>query len=80
MLYAMWSAHSRCSWSDLAAAWVGLIVVVQNFISSSVNSHLFDFDRGMESASSGSLPVRWWPAPGESQQEHRRKIAEQQIP
>jgi hypothetical protein len=27
-------------------AWIGAIVVVQNFLSSLVNSHLFDFGQG----------------------------------
>lgn len=45
VLYAMWYFHLMLFWgSRRLAAWIGLIVVVQNFISSIFNSHLFDFD------------------------------------
>ena len=46
VLYAMWYFQLALFFERNLAAWVGLIVVVQNFISSSVNSHLFDFDEG----------------------------------
>jgi hypothetical protein len=46
ILYAMWYSHLLL-FTDLSlAAWVGLIVVVQNFVSSLFNSHLFDFNEG----------------------------------
>jgi hypothetical protein len=31
---------------SLFASWIGLVIVVQNFISSLFNSHLFDFHEG----------------------------------
>jgi O-antigen ligase len=47
VLYAMWYFHLMLFWrSTTLAAWVGLIVVVQNVISSLFNSHLFDFTEG----------------------------------
>ena len=43
----------RCGWSHLLlfrgeglVAWIGLMVVLQNFFSSLFNSHLFDFHEG----------------------------------
>lgn len=45
-LYAMWYFHLVLFLQRNLAAWVGLVVVVQNFVSSLVNSHLFDFDEG----------------------------------
>ncbi|MGY2803742.1 O-antigen ligase family protein [Bradyrhizobium sp. USDA 4506] len=52
VLYAMWGAHlllfkegfSRRKGSLLA--WIGLLAVAQNFVSSVLNSHLFDFYQG----------------------------------
>lgn len=46
VLYAMWYFHFVLFLDRNLAAWVGLVVVVQNFVSSLVNSHLFDFDEG----------------------------------
>ncbi len=46
VLYAMWYFQLALFFERNLAAWVGLVVIVQNFISSSVNSHLFDFDEG----------------------------------
>jgi O-antigen ligase len=46
LLYAMWLAHLRLLRGTSAAAWIGLLIVVQNFISSLFNSHLFDFVEG----------------------------------
>lgn len=47
ILYVMWFAHLRlfAGLSGLTA-WVGLVAVVENFISSLFNSHLFDFTEG----------------------------------
>lgn len=48
LLYAMWISHLvlfRRGGTDLAA-WTGLMVVVQNMVSSLLNSHLFDFHEG----------------------------------
>jgi len=42
----MWYFHLVLFLQRNLAAWVGLVVVVQNFVSSLVNSHLFDFDEG----------------------------------
>ena len=46
MLYAMWYFHLALFFERSFAAWIGLVVVVQNFVSSLVNSHLFDFHEG----------------------------------
>lgn len=46
VLYAMWYFHLRLFREAGFAAWIGLIVVVQNIVSSLLNSHLFDFHEG----------------------------------
>jgi hypothetical protein len=46
VLLAMWIAHLALFRSDNFAAWVGLVVVVQNIVGSLFNSHLFDFTQG----------------------------------
>jgi O-antigen ligase len=46
LLYAMWIAHLRLFTGEGLAAWIGLVVVVQNMASSLLNSHLFDFHEG----------------------------------
>ena len=47
VLYAMWFVHFLMFRGIGFAAWVGLLAVVQNVISSSLfNSHLFDFVPG----------------------------------
>lgn len=46
VLYAMWGAHLRLFSGTGLAAWVGLVAVVENFVSSLLNSHLFDFHEG----------------------------------
>ena len=46
LLYAMWLVHLSLFTSDGLAAWIGLVVVVQNITSSLLNSHLFDFHAG----------------------------------
>ncbi|WP_240535656.1 O-antigen ligase family protein [Bradyrhizobium sp. STM 3809] len=46
VLYAMWSIHLRLFLARNTAAWIGLAVVVQNIVSSLLNSHLFDFGPG----------------------------------
>jgi len=46
ILYAMWSSHLLLFGGFSLPAWIGLIVVVQNFVSSIFNSHLFDFTEG----------------------------------
>jgi hypothetical protein len=46
VLYAMWLVHLLLFRGDGLAAWIGLMVVVQNVISSLLNSHLFDFHEG----------------------------------
>ena len=46
VLLAMWCAHlwlfSGAGW----VAWTGMVVVIENIVSSLVNSHLFDFSQG----------------------------------
>ena len=46
VLYAMWYFHLQLFRGSLFSAWIGLVIVVQNFISSLLNSHLFDFHEG----------------------------------
>jgi O-antigen ligase len=46
VLYAMWSLHLLLFRGDGLAGWIGLLVVVQNVLSSLFNSHLFDFHEG----------------------------------
>ena len=46
LLYAMWLVHLLLFRGDGLANWVGLLVVVQNMVSSLFNSHLFDFHEG----------------------------------
>ena len=46
VLYAMWLAHLLLFRGDGLAAWIGLMVVVQNIFTSLFNSHIFDFHEG----------------------------------
>jgi len=46
LLYAMWLSHLRMFRGDDLAAWIGLLVVVQNIFTSLFNSHIFDFHEG----------------------------------
>lgn len=46
LLYAMWLSHFWLFRGAGLVAWFGTAVVVQNFVSSLVNSHLFDFTQG----------------------------------
>jgi O-antigen ligase len=46
VLYGMWLSHLLLFRGDGLAAWIGLVTVVQNFVSSLLNSHLFDFHEG----------------------------------
>jgi len=46
LLWAMWLAHLFLFRSKSVTAWLGLIVVVENILSSVVHSHLFDFNSG----------------------------------
>jgi O-antigen ligase len=46
VLYAMWYFHLQLFWGSFLPSWIGLVIVVQNFISSLLNSHLFDFHEG----------------------------------
>ncbi len=43
VLIAMWVAHFMLFRGMGLTAWIGVVVVVQNVMSSLVNSHLFDF-------------------------------------
>ena len=45
-LWAMWIAHLALFAGPGVIAWLGLIVVVENILSSTVHSHLFDFNSG----------------------------------
>jgi hypothetical protein len=42
----MWLSHLMLFQGEGLAAWIGLVVVVQNLVSSLFNSHLFDFHEG----------------------------------
>ena len=46
VLYAMWLVHLSLFQGSGLANWIGLLVVVQNMVSSLFNSHLFDFHEG----------------------------------
>jgi O-antigen ligase len=46
VLYAMWLAHLMLFRGEGLAAWIGLVVVVQNIFTSLFNSHLSDFHEG----------------------------------
>lgn len=45
-LYAMWMVHLLLFRGQGLANWIGLLVVVQNLVSSLFNAHLFDFVEG----------------------------------
>jgi O-antigen ligase len=46
ILWAMWIAHLALFRGSSVVAWLGLVVVTENIISSAVHSHLFDFNNG----------------------------------
>ncbi|HTQ32578.1 MAG TPA: hypothetical protein VMI30_00305, partial [Stellaceae bacterium] len=46
VLFAMWIAHLLLFRGEGMAAWLGLVIVVQNIVGSLFNSHLFDFTQG----------------------------------
>jgi O-antigen ligase len=46
ILYAMWIAHLALFRGEGLMAWIGLLVVVQNMLTSLFNSHLIDFVPG----------------------------------
>ncbi|KRQ04272.1 O-antigen ligase family protein [Bradyrhizobium manausense] len=46
VLYALWFAHLLMFRREGLACWIGLLVVVQNMLSSLLNTHLFDFTPG----------------------------------
>lgn len=46
VLWAMWIVHFTLFSGPSAVAWLGLILVAENILSSIVHSHLFDFNSG----------------------------------
>jgi len=46
ILYALWFAHLALFRDEALAAWIGLLVVMQNMLTSLLNTHLFDFTPG----------------------------------
>jgi O-antigen ligase len=46
VLYAMWIAHLMLFRGEGLPSWIGLLVVIQNMLTSLFNSHLFDFTEG----------------------------------
>lgn len=46
VLYVMWWLHLSLFRGEGLMAWIGLMVVVQNFFTSLFNSHIFDFNEG----------------------------------
>jgi hypothetical protein len=42
-MMAMWIAHFTLFRGAGLTAWIGIVIVTQNLVSSLVNSHLFDF-------------------------------------
>ena len=45
-LYAVWLSHIALFWRGGWSGSVGFLIVVQNIVSSLLNSHLFDFQEG----------------------------------
>jgi len=45
-LWAMWIAHLALFAGQSTIAWLGLVAVLENILSSTVHSHLFDFNSG----------------------------------
>ena len=45
-LHAVWLSHIALFWRADWIHWIGFLIVVQNFVSSLFNSHLFDFQEG----------------------------------
>src|SRR5262249_12542163 len=45
-LWAMWIAHLALFTGRSVVAWLGLVAVVEHILSSTVHSHLFDFNNG----------------------------------
>jgi O-antigen ligase len=46
LLYAMWLVHLALFRGEGLVNWIGLLVVIQNMLTSLLNSHLFDFNEG----------------------------------
>jgi O-antigen ligase len=46
VLWAMWISHLLLFRGESLVAWIGLLVVVQNILTSLFNSHIFDFHEG----------------------------------
>jgi len=46
LLYAMWLIHLLLFRGEGLAAWIGLMIVLQNVFTSLFNSHIFDFHEG----------------------------------
>lgn len=46
VLWAMWIAHLSLFRDTSPAAWIGAVVVLENIVSSTVHTHLFDFSNG----------------------------------
>jgi O-antigen ligase len=46
VLYAMWIAHLLVFRGGGTVGWIGIVLVVQNMVSSVFNTHLFDFTEG----------------------------------
>jgi hypothetical protein len=46
VLWAMWIAHFALFCERTADAWLGMVVVTENIVSSIFHSHLFDFNNG----------------------------------
>jgi O-antigen ligase len=46
ILWAMWLSHLLLFRGEGLVSWIGLVVVVQNVLSSLANSHIFDFHAG----------------------------------
>jgi O-antigen ligase len=47
VLWSMWIAHFLLFRGEAVAAWLGTVVVVENVVSSTAHSHLFDFNNGL---------------------------------
>ena len=59
VLFAMWVAHFTLFRGGGLAAWVGMVIVIQDVVSSVAHSHLFDFTQGWLYVFGVGVPAAW---------------------
>ena len=74
VLYALWFAHLSLFRGEGLACWIGLLVVVQNMLSSLFNSHLFDFATGWIYVLGVASPAAW-PSRGKQRTSSRQNCS-----